>query len=224
MIPAQGIVAVSWQREMLTISEALLVLAIDEEDGDIVEAYQATLESILPGAVLAELVLQNRIGLADQRVVVIDPAPTGHRVLDQALFDILDTSRPRRLKYWMNTLTYKKFHEEIGHELVEKGVLVRKKKRLRLAGSYVEKTKGNGAAQPGLQSRIHAIVFAGQQPDLSEKVLLAFLVYGELVRLVIPRGDRKLARKRMRNLIESADGASCLGETLDEILAISCQA
>ena len=82
---------------MLNIPEALFILALDDEEGEIHESAASSLESTLAGAVLVELVLQNRIELADHRVIVTDQTQTECSILNQALFDILDTSRPRKL-------------------------------------------------------------------------------------------------------------------------------
>jgi golgi phosphoprotein 3 len=208
---------------MLNIPEALFILALDEEEGEIYESVANSLEFTLAGAVLAELVLQNRIELADHRVMVTDQTQTECPILDQALFDILDTSRPRKLKYWINTLVYKKIQAEVGHQLVEKGVLARKKKRLRQVIPVGENQEGNGTARHSLKKRLREIVFAGQAPDLSEKVLLAFLAHSELFKLVFKHGDRKAARQRVKNLIKNDEEGIRQDKTLDEIVDIACK-
>jgi Golgi phosphoprotein 3 len=207
---------------MVNIFEALFILALDEEEGDIVESVLSTLESTLAGAVLTELVLQNRIELVDHRVNVTNQSPTGIPVLDKALFEIIDASKPRKLKYWINTLTYKKLLDEIAHQLIEKGVLVRKKKRLWLVSSSGD-NGNNFSAKYGLKSRLREIVLAGQEPDLSENVLLAFLYDSDLLKLVYTHGERKAAHKRDKKLIANDEEGSGLGEALDEIVDEACE-
>jgi hypothetical protein len=208
---------------MANIFEALFILALDDEEGNIVESAASILESALAGAVLSELVLQNRIGLTDNRVIVTDQAPTQQAILDKALFDIFDTTKTRKLKYWINTLTFKKIMDEIGHHLVEKGVLVRKKKRLRLVTPSGEGENRHISAKYTLKNRLREIVLAGGIPELPEKVLLSFMYHAKLDNLIFTHGERKAAHKRVKKLIANEEQGSGLGETLDEIIAAACE-
>jgi hypothetical protein len=139
------------------------------------------------------------------------------------LFGILDSARPRKVKYWINTLVYKKFLNETGHHLVEQGALVRKKKRLHLAMPSTEMANAGVSTKYGLKNRLRDIVLMGQPPDLPEKVLLAFLFYGKLLKLVFTHDERMAAHKRVKKLIEKDEKGSQLGETLDEIVAAACE-
>ena len=207
---------------MANIFESLFLLALDDEEGSIVESVESSLESILAGAVLAELVLQNRFNLTDNRITVTDQTPTGHRILDKTLQDMIDAGKPRKLKYWFNTLTYKKALDEVGQYLVEEGVLIRKKKHLHLVLAYGESPDGSVQSKYCLKNRLREIVLAGQPPELSEKVLLAFLYHAELLKLVFTHGERKAAQKRVKKMVANEEEGSGLGETLDEILAAAC--
>lgn len=207
---------------MSNIFEALFILAVDDEEGGVVEPVANKLESILAGAVLAELVLMKRIELTEQRVCITDRLPAGHPVLDQVLFDIIDTSRPRKLKYWINTLIYKKLVDEIGYHLVEQGVLTRKRKRLHLANSSNGHSGGDTLPKYTLKNRLREIVLAGQSMDPSEKVLLAFLYHGEMLKLTFTLGERKAAHKRVKKLVASDGDESVLGKTIEEIVATAC--
>jgi len=178
-------------------------------------------EAALAGAVLAELVLQRRIALSDQRVVIIDETPTQHPVLDKTLFDILNAARPRKLRYWINTLTYQRLLDEIVHHLIERNVLMRKKKRLRLVSSHLESPAGDISAQYSLKNRLRETVLAGQAPQQAERVLLAFLMRTGLLKLIFTPGERKTAHKRIKKLIEYGEEESALGDTLNEILNAS---
>ena len=208
---------------MTTIFEALYVLALDGEEGDIHKSAAHKLEPILAGAILAELALRKRIEVRDQRIVVVDQTPVDHPILDIALYDILESTKARKLKYWINTLTYNKIIEEIAHHLVEQGILFRKKKHLWMVIPYNDGKNNNLPAQSALINRLRDIVLSGEESDLTEKVLLAFVYYGDLVKLVFKHGDRKTARKRIKRLVISDEVGTVLGETLDEIVAVACE-
>jgi golgi phosphoprotein 3 len=207
---------------MVRTFEALFILALDDEDGDIVESFVTALELALAGAVLAELVLQNRISMEENRVFVTDQTPTEHPILDKAMFDIVDTGKRRKIQYWINTLTYKKLKDEIAHHLVAEGVLVRKKKRLHLVIPDEEGQGGKVSAKYILKNRLRDTVLTGSQPDLSEKVLLAFLYHSELSKLVFTQGERKAAHKRVKKILAYEEEGSGLGGVLDEIIETAC--
>jgi hypothetical protein len=207
-----------WRGIMLTIFEAIFILAIDDEEGGLVESVVTALEPALSGAVLVELVLQNKTSLIENRIVVIDQTPTDHPILDKALFDMIDTSKTRKLKYWINNLIYKKVQDEIGRYMVDQNVLVRKKKRLHLVVPYGDSSDGN-ASKHALKNRLREIVLGSQPAELSEKILLAFLYHGDLLKLVFTPGERKAAHKRVKKLIANEDEAKALGEPFEEIIA-----
>ena len=165
----------------------------------------------------------NRIELTNSHIAVIDPTPTEHPILDKALFEILDTARPRKLKYWINTLIYKKYMAETGHYLVRKGVLVRKKKRLCLVISYGDHQEGLVTAKYDLKNHLRDIVLAGQPLELREKLLLADLYHSRLLKLVFRSGERKVARKRIKKLMLEDNECSSLSEAMNEIVEMACQ-
>jgi len=190
------------------------LIALDEEEGELHGSIVRTLESVLAGAVLIDLVLHERIKLLDDRVIVTDQSPIEDDILDKTLFAILDTGRPRKLKYWINTIIYEKVTNEVTHYLVKKEVLIRKKKRLRLAI-----LEGNGSIKSKLENRLRGVVLGDQEPELREKVLLAFLYYTDLLKLVFPHKERKIVRKRVKKWIGDGKEGNNLGTPLDEIVA-----
>jgi golgi phosphoprotein 3 len=209
---------------MINIFEALFILALDDQDGNIIESVSSKLESVIAGAILVEMVLQRRIEFQDERIVITDQTSMDHSVLDKALYEILYAARTRKLKYWINTFVYQKLLEDISHHLVERGILVRKKKRLRLAVPHDgHSTAGSGSTKYQLIHRLRAIVFTTQLPETSEKLLLGFLYHGELLKLVFTQGERKAAHKRIKKLIDGAEGENEMDKALYEIVIASCR-
>lgn len=195
---------------MSLLFEALFVLALDEEEGYIVESALENLETALAGAVLAELALQERIGLKDNRVVVSNQECSGNPILDKALDDILSDTRLRKPRYWINTLVYKKVLKEIGHDLVDQGVLCRQKKRLRLAAPSDEEQAPVPSLKYRIKCHLREIVLAGGSPELADQVLLAFLYHANLLRLVFTVGERKIASKKVKGLLKHGEMSEML--------------
>jgi golgi phosphoprotein 3 len=204
---------------MPNMFEALFILALDEDEGYIVESALENLQTALAGAVLAEMALQERIELKNGRVVVSNQECTGHPILDKTLNDILDETRLRKPRYWINTLAYKNLLKEIGHDLVDQRVLSRHKKRLRLAVISDEGQAPVPSLKYSIKSHLREIVLAGGQPNLADQVLLAFSYYADLLRLVFTVGERKIASKAIKKLLKNGG----LSETLKTIVAAACE-
>ncbi|MDR3578031.1 MAG: GPP34 family phosphoprotein [Anaerolineaceae bacterium] len=204
----------------MTIFEFLYILAIDDAEGDLLESAVNQLEPAVAAGVLAELVLLGRINLEDGRVTVVDPTGTEHPILDRALFSMVDTARMRKVKYWINTLTYEKLLSDIGQHLVEAGVLVRKKKRLLLVVPFGEHPTGQVSAKFGLKNRLREIVLANQSPEPSELVQLVLLNNCDLLGLVFTRGERKSASKKIIKLSSDGEAGPALSETLQQIITV----
>jgi hypothetical protein len=208
---------------MFLIFEALLLLAIDEKEGNLFHSVLDALEPGIAGAVLIELTMNNRIVLRDNRLQVVDQTPTENPLLDRALLAILETARPRKLKYWINTLVYNRIIDEVVQQLVEKDVLIRKKKRLRLVIPFSENAISQGASKYGVTHRLRQIVLGSLSPELPDKLLLAILYHASMLSLVFTRGECKAAQKQIKKLILDNQGESGLGSPWDEILAAACK-
>nr|MDT0662801.1 GPP34 family phosphoprotein [Micromonospora sp. DSM 115978] len=86
----------------LTLAEELLLLTYNDEGS--AELGHPALDHGLGGAVLLDLTLAGRIDIADKKVTVIDPTPTGQPTLDAALGRIAEATTPRTPKDWITRL------------------------------------------------------------------------------------------------------------------------
>ncbi len=205
---------------MFTIFEALFLLAIDDEEGDLLESVVSNLEPALAAGMLAELVLKKRIRLEEGHVIVVDPSVIEDPLMDKVLFTILDTPRMRKLKYWINTLTYEKLCSDIGYYLVEKKVLARKKKKLLLEVPYAEKPQANVSAKFEVKRRLREIVLTGSFAELPEKIQLALLYHCDLLTLVFTRGERKVASKEINKMLAEQE-VGCVNEMISQIISVA---
>lgn len=201
------------------VYESLFILAIDAE-GDFPTSLIDTLDTSLAAAIIFELVLHNKINLNEHRVAVNDSLSTEDPILDNILYAMTDMARMRKLRYWIHTLVYKHIADEIGHRLVEKNVLVRKKKHLRLVSPYCQELRMQENAKYYVLNHLRKIVLAGSPSDLGDRVLLRFLYRGDMLSLVFTRGEHKAARMYMKKLIldEEENREHHLEKIVDEIM------
>lgn len=209
---------------MFTTFETLFLMAIDDEEGNLLDSAIEDLDPALAGAVLAELALTGRIKVEDGRVAVVDSTATENPILDHALDNILETgskTHVRKIKYWINTLTYGNLRSEIGQYLVEKGVLIRKKKHLCLVIPFGNDPKVQASAKYGLKNRMREIVLAGVPAGQNELIQLALLFHSGLLTLVFTPGERKAAAIKVQAMIAADIGKVILDETLQQIISVS---
>ena len=118
---------------MLTFSEEVLLLLLDEREGIFLSVGKNTLELAMAGAVLMELAFAGRIDTDLERLVVIDRAPTGNPMLDDVLELMAKREEINNTREWIETLAIEKtasIQEQALASLVERGTLRREEKRL----------------------------------------------------------------------------------------------
>ena len=87
---------------MPRFAEELLLLILDHDDGYIVASMPPqSLNTLLAGALLMDLALENRIDTDLERVMLVDAAPVGDNLLDSVLADIAGDTEPRSIDYWL---------------------------------------------------------------------------------------------------------------------------
>src|ERR1700686_838877 len=75
---------------MLGFVEEIVLLLLDDSQGQIVELPVSASHVVIAGAALMELALRNRIDTDVKRLIVVDRAPTGDDVLDDALARLVE--------------------------------------------------------------------------------------------------------------------------------------
>ncbi len=108
----------------LHLYEEILLLALRDEEGTFSTGF---VEFAVAGAVLAELLLDERIFIADPKRNLIDhrhPAPTGDPVMDECLEKVTSATRRARLSNWVSRLSnIPKLKQKVAARLCERGII-----------------------------------------------------------------------------------------------------
>lgn len=113
------------RRSELRIYEEILLLALRDEEGTIAPGTQY--HFALGGAVLAELLLLQRITVEEGRrqlVSVADTRPTGDPLLDESLERIAHAKRRAAVRHWVSRIANQKgLRHRIAEGLCRRGIL-----------------------------------------------------------------------------------------------------
>jgi hypothetical protein len=184
---------------MVTLTEDLFLLACDVTGRTAIDGVHLDLG--LGGALVLDLMLLNRVAVADDRVTVVDFAPTGDSMLDGALARIGGQAKPRDTSYWVRHLA-RGARRTVEDRLVTAGVLRLDEHKV-LGLIKVHRTpEADGRIQHELMNRLGEAVVLGH-PAPPETAALASLVFAVgLDRHLFPRADRRAVRLRMQEIAE----------------------
>jgi hypothetical protein len=146
---------------MLTLPEEFFLLSIDDTKGKIIAEVSDGLELGLAGALLAELALQDRIGLRDKRLYVTNPAPTGDGALDETLDDISREKRPRKISWWIERYARRGLSELFSERLVKRNILKIEHKRYLWVIPYDVFPQVDASAKYWVKHHLRRAVLAG---------------------------------------------------------------
>ncbi|KHL18304.1 Golgi phosphoprotein 3 GPP34 [Mumia flava] len=214
----------------MLIAEDLLLLAYDDESGKAQsDAYH--LDYRLAGALLIELALDGRVDVVREdgpvvaesggtrvkagRVVVVDAAPTGSAVLDDALVRVAE--KPRKPKDLISPLG-KGLRDRLLADLAERGVLRREELRVRGIFPTTRWPAEDSSHEVRVREECVAVLLDGAEPSPRTAALISVAGEGSVAHLV-PRDQRKAAKARAEEIAESSWAGDAVKKAVDEITA-----
>lgn len=78
---------------MLNFAEEVMLLMLEDENGRFAHVPELCMRCVLGGAVLMELAMKDRIDTDLEKLVVINPQPTGDDLLDPTLKHIVESKK-----------------------------------------------------------------------------------------------------------------------------------
>ncbi len=212
---------------MLALYEDLFLIAVHEEKGTLPAWAAEKLPPGLAGAMLCELGLMGKIKVKEKHhLEVLDETPCGDELLDEAVAEIRAVKQERKAQYWVTHLNFKpkKSYPRIVARLADKGLVTQEDDRLTWVIPAPGQPEGapqapqiNASAKYLLKARLRAILLAGVEPSLRELALLGLLQACSLLELVVTRDERRLAARRIRELLLAEALKNPIAQTIDEI-------
>lgn len=204
--------------DRLTLAEDMLLLGWEDERGW--NRYTDNLAMLLGGAAILELVLDERLELIDGRLEVTG-TDTGHPALDLVLGRIRESRKPRKTKTWVQRLGNRpKLKRAVLQRLTDRGILREERRRILGLIPVTRYPVVDRQRVAETRERVTATLTLPEPVDDARDAALASLVRpggGRLLRRLVPKEQRRAARKRAKALSKgeamSADIAQAIGES-----------
>lgn len=205
---------------MATLAEDLLLLGLDNEKGTVSWDHSLALKYGLGGAILMDLLLQEKIDVVDQAVTVRNPAPTGDTVLDAALERIRTASKAHGAKHWVKALgDGSDVKDQLARRLVAQGVLSEETHTyLRVLHQTRFPTSDSGP-ETSLRDHLREVVLAGAAPEPRTLMLLSLAHVCHLGDVLFSKTEHNEGQRRITELVEGEQFGTAVGKAIAETVA-----
>lgn len=208
---------------MLTRSEELFLLAIQDAQGTLMGSVSGYLRYGLAGAILADLALREKIGLDEKKHISLRQGPlTGEPLLDEAIEQIRASNQEHKAAGWINRLGTAKLMNRVADRLIERGVLTREKKHFLWVIPYSTYPQQDAAGRPStakyqVKQHLRAVTLGGESPDARSIALLSLVRATRMLNLVYTPDERKAAFRQVETLVKGDAFGQAVAEVLEAI-------
>ncbi len=206
----------------LYLHEEVLLLALRNEEGT--APFGSNYAFSLAAAVIAELMLNRRIRIADKKrslIEMTDALPVGDSILDDCLERIVKARRRARIETWVNRFVALRLTDRVARSLCRKGVLKANEDRILWIFKRRIYPELNPEPERNLIERLRSAIFTDQK-DISPRTaaLLSLARPTGLLEMAFDRNDLK---KRQDRLAKVCNGL-VLGQATSESIEAAQQA
>ena len=210
---------------MLTLPEQLMLLALRDDKGSVIFSASTALPYGLAGAVLLELFFRGKITHENKKIRIVDKNQIDDPIISEALTLMTVSSKERDPKYWVQKINskVKKLKHRVIDKLVEQQILNREGHKFLWFFNVDRYPTLDVVPEMEIRNNIRNIVLNDYKPTEREIALLSLMKACSLMNEIFQRGERKLAKKKIRKLIEnqkmSKKVSSAVTEITEEITA-----
>ena len=206
----------------LLLHEQILLLALRDEEGTI--APGTMYQYAIAGAILAELLLLNRIRLDSGKrklVEVISPRPVGDPVSDECLKKIRDAKRRASLKTWVTRFaSIRRLNHRIAERLCQRGILRADEGKVLLVFTRKIYPEVDPAPERELIEQLREAIFTENEGIEPRTVVLASLARSSnLLRIVFDKKELRRRKARLERIVNGEITGKAAQEAIEAMQA-----
>ncbi|KAA3613728.1 MAG: GPP34 family phosphoprotein [Calditrichaeota bacterium] len=192
--------------QKLFFYEEIMLLALRDKEGTIASGAMYTFA--LSGAIVAELLLQERVKIDETRrnklLDVIDDKPLGDPLLDECLLKIKNARRRASLSTWVSRFSgIKKLKHRVAQHLCQRGILRMDEDQILFIFTRKIYPELNPIPEREIKERIeHAIFTETNDIDSRTVVLISLAKSTNLLHANFDKKQLKKQKKRIKQITE----------------------
>jgi hypothetical protein len=162
---------------MLDFVEEIVLLQLDDNHGRLTELPVSVADVVLAGAALMDLALHNRIDTDLERLIVVDPTPTGDDILDDVLVRLssLDGAVATSAALEQAAVHARKYQDRALQRLIDKSILREHDGRFLWVFHTRRYPVVDDREQQEVKTRLRHLVLSDEIPDPRDVVLLCLI-------------------------------------------------
>lgn len=189
---------------MLHLYQEITLLALRDDKGTVSIEHLA---NVLASALIAELVLKDKITLSDDKkkwVELTDPTVTGDPILDECLDKLANAKRRARLQTWaLRFASIKKLHHRAAESLCQLGILKQDTDKVLLVFNRTIYPEINPEPERQIIDRLEQAIFIQDRGISARDVLLVSICNASgLLNRLFGRKRIKPHKTRIKQIIE----------------------
>ncbi|MEU9032195.1 GPP34 family phosphoprotein [Streptomyces sp. NPDC048383] len=204
----------------ITLAEEIMLLSLDDESGAAKQRQAAGWA--VAGALLLELVMAERVSVSGKYLTLVDPTPTGEKLLDGRILSIRTWLRDRdkrRVTEWLTKDATKAVAATL-ESLGERGLVVEEVRKVLGVFPQRRYPEADGSVERALRERLAAVVLEGAEPDERTAGLIALLHSAKLHKLAFPGAEGKAVVPRMREIAADEWAAESVRVAIRDMQAV----
>ncbi len=206
--------------DRLYLYEEITLLALHDERGTVTASFA---ESVIAGAILADLLLEKRIEVDDskrQDVRFKDTRALGDPLLDESLQRMVAAKKLAPLAHWLTRLAVRTLPGEAARQLCNRGILHAADETVLLVFKREVYPEVDPVPEQEILERLHSAVFGDERPLDGRTIALVSLAHAAGL-LAATFGQRNVDARKDR--VEQIVSGELAGAATREVIQ-ACQA
>ena len=201
----------------LRFPEEIILLLYNEDRGDFAPGLAPhSLHTVLAGAVLMDLALENRIDTDPEHLILVDATPLADDLLDPTLADIAQDTGARDLGYWVAQTAKQgdEIRDKALARLVQRGILEAESEGIFSFSRLVSRSRRyptiDGQRVEEVRLRIMRVLFTDEIPDPRDIVIICLADASGVFKNILSQSELSEVQDR----IELIDKMDLIGQSV----------